>query len=89
MPTLDESGIKGYEVTTWYALMAPRGTPAAVLQRLGAELSRVLKQPDVSKRFEEQGVTAGDMTPAQLAGFIRKETERWTRVAKTAGAVAD
>ncbi len=54
VPTLDESGIKGYEVTTWYALMAPRGTPAAVLQRLGAELSRVLKQPDVSKRFEEQ-----------------------------------
>src|SRR5262249_36648580 len=85
VPTLEESGIKGYEVTTWYALMAPRGTPAPVLQRLGAELAKALKQPDVLKRFEEQGVTAGDMTPAQLSDFIRKETERWTKVAKSSG----
>lgn len=89
VPTLDESGIKGYEVTTWYALMAPRGTPEAVTRRLGTELAKALQQPDVLKRFEEQGVTAGDMTPAQLAAFIRQETERWGRVSKTAGVTAE
>ncbi|WER47056.1 tripartite tricarboxylate transporter substrate binding protein [Cupriavidus sp. WKF15] len=89
VPTLDESGIKGYEVTTWYALMAPRGTPDAVTRRLGTELAKALQQPDVLKRFEEQGVTAGDMTPAKLAEFIRLETERWGRVSKTAGVTAD
>ncbi|CAG9178743.1 Bug family tripartite tricarboxylate transporter substrate binding protein [Cupriavidus pinatubonensis] len=89
VPTLDESGIKGYEVTTWYALMAPRGTPETVTRRLGAELAKALQQPDVLKRFEEQGVTAGDMTPAKLAEFIRQETERWGRVSKTAGVTAD
>ncbi|KWR82113.1 Bug family tripartite tricarboxylate transporter substrate binding protein [Cupriavidus sp. IDO] len=89
VPTLDESGIKGYEVTTWYALMAPRGTPEAVTRRLGTELAKALQQPDVLKRFEEQGVTAGDMTPAKLAEFIRLETERWGRVSKTAGVTAD
>uniref|UniRef100_UPI003F49866D Bug family tripartite tricarboxylate transporter substrate binding protein n=1 Tax=Cupriavidus yeoncheonensis TaxID=1462994 RepID=UPI003F49866D len=89
VPTLDESGIKGYEVTTWYALMAPRGTPEAVTRRLGTELTKALQQQDVLKRFEEQGVTAGDMTPAKLAEFIRQETERWSRVSKTAGVTAD
>ncbi|QYY29890.1 tripartite tricarboxylate transporter substrate binding protein [Cupriavidus pinatubonensis] len=89
VPTLDESGIKGYEVTTWYALMAPRGTPETVTRRLGTELAKALQQPDVLKRFEEQGVTAGDMTPAKLAEFIRQETERWGRVSKTAGVTAD
>lgn len=89
VPTLDESGIKGYEVTTWYALMAPRGTPEAVTRRLGTELAKALQQPDVLKRFEEQGVTAGGMTPAKLAEFIRLETERWGRVSKTAGVTAE
>ncbi|WP_420994631.1 Bug family tripartite tricarboxylate transporter substrate binding protein [Cupriavidus sp. 30B13] len=89
VPTLDESGVKGFEVTTWYAVMAPHGTPPAVEQRVAAELARLLRQPDVQKRFEEQGVTAGDMTPAQLAGFIRTETVKWTKVAKDSGASAE
>ncbi|MBF6988405.1 tripartite tricarboxylate transporter substrate binding protein [Cupriavidus sp. IK-TO18] len=89
VPTLAESGVKGYEVTTWFALMAPRGTPAAIGQRVSAELGKLLKAPDVQKRFEEQGVTAGDMTPAQLAAFIRAETDKWVKVARESGAKAD
>ncbi|AJG17856.1 tripartite tricarboxylate transporter substrate binding protein [Cupriavidus basilensis] len=89
VPTLDESGVKGFEVTTWYALMAPRGTPPAIEQRVITELARVLKLPEVQKRFEEQGVTAGDMAPARLAGFIRLETTKWTKVAKDSGATAE
>ncbi|MGO4152825.1 Bug family tripartite tricarboxylate transporter substrate binding protein [Cupriavidus sp. YAF13] len=89
VPTLDESGVKGFEVTTWYALMAPRGTPPAIEQRVSTELAKVLQLPEVQKRFEEQGVTAGDMAPAQLAGFIRSETTKWTKVAKDSGATAE
>lgn len=88
VPTVGES-VPGYEVTTWYALMAPHGTPEAIRQRASAELAKVLKQPDVQKRFEEQGVTAGDMTPPQLAGFIKTETTKWTKVAKDSGAKAE
>lgn len=89
VPTLAESGVKGYEVTTWFALMAPRGTPAAIAQRVSAELGKLLKAPDVLKRFEEQGVTAGDMAPAQLAAFIRAETDKWVKVARESGAKAE
>ena len=87
VPTLDESGIKGFDVTTWYALMAPHGTPAATVQRVNAELEKVLKQPDVQKRFEEQGLSTGEMTPVQLSGFIKTETSKWSGVERQAGLV--
>ena len=89
VPTVAESGVPGYEVTTWYALMAPHNTPEPIRHRVSAELAKVLKQPDVQKRFDEQGVTAGDMTPPQLAGFIKTETAKWTKVAKDSGAKAE
>ena len=85
VPTLDESGIKGFDVTTWYALMAPHGTPAAIVQRVNAELTKVLKLPEVQKRFEEQGLSGGEMTPVQLAGFIKTETTKWGAVEKQSG----
>lgn len=85
VPTLDESGIKGFDVTTWYALMAPHGTPAATVQRVNAELEKVLTQPEVQKRFEEQGLSAGEMSPVQLSGFIKTETSKWGAVEKQAG----
>jgi tripartite-type tricarboxylate transporter receptor subunit TctC len=89
VPTLDEAGLKGYDMTTWFALMAPHGTPPELVQRLNAEVSRVLQQPDVVKRFEEQGVTAGNMKPAELAAFIGSETTKWVKVAKDSGATAE
>ena len=72
-----------------YALVAPHGTPAEIEQRVGAELAKVLKQPEVQKRFEEQGVTAGNMNAQQLAAFIRTETAKWGKVAKESGASAE
>lgn len=89
VPTMDEAGVKGYTVTTWFALMAPHGTPPAVEQRLSAALAKVLKDPALQKRFEEQGVSAGNMGPADLAGFIRSETTRWGEVAKQAAIKVD
>ncbi|MDE2605685.1 MAG: tripartite tricarboxylate transporter substrate binding protein [Burkholderiales bacterium] len=86
LPTLSEAGVKGYEMTTWFALMAPHGTPAPIVQRMHAELQKVLAAPDVQSRFQEQGVTAGDMTPPQLAAFIHSETAKWGRIVKESGA---
>lgn len=89
VPTLDESGLKGYEVTTWYAIVAPKGTPSAIEKRVHAELAKAVKLPEIQKRFEEQGVTAGDMTAEQLTAFIRTETTKWVKVAKDSGASAE
>ncbi|MCR6475432.1 tripartite tricarboxylate transporter substrate binding protein [Variovorax sp. ZS18.2.2] len=89
VPTLDEAGLKGYDMTTWFALMAPHGTPPEIVQRLNTELARAVQQSDVVKRFEEQGVTAGNMKPAELATFIGTETTKWVKVAKEAGATAE
>ena len=89
VPTLDEAGVKGFDVTTWYAVMAPRGTPAAIESQMNQELVKVLHQAELQKRFEEQGVSAGDLTPRQLADFIRSETAKWGDVAKRSGVVPE
>jgi tripartite-type tricarboxylate transporter receptor subunit TctC len=89
LPTLDEAGVKGFDVTTWFAVMAPHGTDPALEQRLHDELMKVLSLPEVQKQFDEQGVSAGAMTRDQLAEFIRTETAKWTKVAKDSGASAD
>lgn len=86
VPTMNEAGVKDFDVTTWYALMAPHGTPAATLQRMSAELAKVLAQPEMQKRFEEQGLSTGTMTAPQLGVFIKSETDKWGKVAKQAGA---
>jgi tripartite-type tricarboxylate transporter receptor subunit TctC len=89
VPTVDESGVKGYDVTTWFSLMAPHGTPKDVQDRLVATLGKVLKDPEIARRFEEQGVTAGDLTPKQLATFIAAQTDEWGKVAKSANITAE
>jgi tripartite-type tricarboxylate transporter receptor subunit TctC len=89
LPTMDEAGIKGYTVTTWFALMAPHGTPASVEERVGAALAKVLKDPALQKRFEDQGVSAGTLGSGELAGFIKSETTRWGDVARKAGIKVD
>jgi tripartite-type tricarboxylate transporter receptor subunit TctC len=89
LPTMDEAGIKGYTVTTWFALMAPHGTPAAIEERVSAALAKVLKDPALQKRFEDQGVSAGTLGSGELAGFIKSETTRWGDVARKAGIKVD
>jgi tripartite-type tricarboxylate transporter receptor subunit TctC len=89
VPTLDESGLAGYDVTTWFALMAPHGTPPAITHRLHEVLAQVLVDAEVTKRFDEQGVAAGTLTANELASFIRSETAKWTKTSKDAGIAAE
>jgi tripartite-type tricarboxylate transporter receptor subunit TctC len=86
IPTLKESGLPAYEVTTWYGMLVPHGTPAPAIARLYRETEKALKAPDILKRFEEFGAAPGGEPPEQFARFIKQEIATWTRVAKESGA---
>lgn len=89
LPTLAEMGVEGVEVTQWYALFAPAGTPQAVVRRLNAALNQVLADPQVVGRIEAHGATVKQGTPAQLADLVRSEIARWSRVALDGGLTAE
>ena len=83
--TVAESGLPGYEATTWYCLMAPARTPADVIARLSAEIAQALKRQDVMQRFTSTDLSATPSTPEQLAAFLRSEIAKWGRVVKASG----
>ena len=78
-------GLPGFEVSNWWGILAPAGTPAQVLERLNKELSAILDSPETRKRFDLEGAEVVRMTPAEFATFVTRETEKWTRVVKEAG----
>lgn len=90
LPTLAESGLPGYEVIGWNGLIAPAGTPAAIVHKINAEASRALKQPDVVQRFSGAFYdTAAANTPEQYATYIRQEIAKWSKLVKETGARVD
>jgi len=92
IPTLDEQGLKGFEVTIWHALYAPKGTPKPALDKLVSALEQSLKDDDVKKRFAELGATTYPperATPAALEKHLKAEIEKWTPLIKKAGVYAD
>jgi tripartite-type tricarboxylate transporter receptor subunit TctC len=89
VPTIAESGVPGYEMYEWNALLAPAGTPAAVIQRLQQEAAKALRHPDVAARLAALGAGPVGGTPEQLAAFLRAELAKWTEVVKTAGIKAE
>ena len=86
VPTIAESGVKGYEVLSWNGIAAPAGTPEAIVERLHTEAVRALRDPKVQQRLAEQGAEAVGSSPAEYDAFIRSETEKWARVIKESGA---
>jgi tripartite-type tricarboxylate transporter receptor subunit TctC len=89
LPTLAESSLPGYDVTTWYGVLVPKGTPQPIRDKLYATIADILKSPDVVARLRDIGAEPGGEPPGQFASFIRAETEKWTRLAKEAGIQAD
>jgi tripartite-type tricarboxylate transporter receptor subunit TctC len=85
VPTVAESGLPGYETSTWGGLLAPAGTPTATVARLNTEVNRILALPDVRQRFEAAGMEPGGGTPRQFGAFIASETTKWAKVASQAG----
>jgi tripartite-type tricarboxylate transporter receptor subunit TctC len=90
MPTIAESGLPGYEVIGWNGLLAPAGTPRAVIAKLNAEASRALKQPDLVQRLSGAFYdVAAANTPEQFSVYIRQEIAKWAKLVKETGAKVD
>ena len=89
VPTVGESGLPGYDVTSWYGVFAPTGTPEAIINRLYAELAAHFKSPDAAKRLSALGAEAAIKSPAELASFIREDIKKWAAVVKASGAKAE
>src|SRR6266436_491064 len=85
LPTLDEAGLPGYEMTTWYGLFVQGGTPRGVIAKLQEEAARILNQPAMKERIAADGMTVVASTPAQFAEFLKRETEKYARIIEAAG----
>jgi tripartite-type tricarboxylate transporter receptor subunit TctC len=89
VPTLDEAGVPGYEVSVWFGLAAPAGTPREVVDKLNAEVTKMLALPDVKQRFLAQGVETVGSTPAEAAAYVRAQKDKWAKVVAESGAKID
>ncbi len=85
VPSFAELGYPGMDIALWYGIVAPGGTPAPIVQRLNAELAKIVEMPDVRKNLSEQGADLQGGTPEDFAAFMRAESARWSVVVKQAG----
>jgi tripartite-type tricarboxylate transporter receptor subunit TctC len=89
IPTMAESGLPGYEVSGWFGLLAPAGTPRAVVDLLHRTVAEIVKQPDVSKQLFDLGSEPGGNPPEAFARDIVADVEKWKKVAAQTGAKAE
>ena len=89
VPTVNESGVKGYEASSWHGFVVPTGTPKPVVDKLNKQINLILKQEDIRKIFNEQGVVPDGGSPAQLETFIGKQMDIWKKVVSAAGVTAE
>ncbi len=85
IPTVAESGVPGYEVTTWYGTSAPAKTPRSIVDRYNSEIVRALKSPDLAARFKDLGADPVGNTPEQATTYVQNEIDKWAKVIKAAG----
>jgi tripartite-type tricarboxylate transporter receptor subunit TctC len=85
IPTFNEAGVPGFDVSSWYGVCTPGPLPAAVHTKFTADLLQLLQRPALKGKLEEQGIDVTAGTPDQFVAHVRKETERWTKVVKAAG----
>ena len=89
LPTISEAGVKGYESTIWIGIMAPAGTPRAILDRLNAETTKVTSRPDVRETWGKQGATAMTLTVAEFERYLHGDIAKWAKVVQVSGARPD
>jgi tripartite-type tricarboxylate transporter receptor subunit TctC len=89
VPTVAQAGLPQFKLDSWFALYAPAGTPADVVQTLNQAVNKILQQPDVKRKAEDSGTTTEVMTPAQLGAYTKKELEFWGQVIKKAQITLD
>jgi tripartite-type tricarboxylate transporter receptor subunit TctC len=84
IPTLDESGLPGFSVTAWVAVVAPKGTPSEIVQKLNLEIGRALKEPEFARQISTMGIDPLGSTPGEFAAFLRMEIPRWRQIVQDA-----
>ena len=89
LPTVAEAGLKDFEVGGWYGVFAPAGTPRPIVQRLNAEIVRLLEMPDVRQFLFNQGLELSPSTPEQLGAQLRSDIVRWGKVIRETGIKAN
>ncbi len=89
VPTVAEAGLRDFEVTTWYGVLAPAGTPRPVITRLNAELVKILQSPEMKERLAATGTEPLTSTPEEFAAYIKREIAKWGEVIRKAGVKAD
>ncbi len=89
VPTLSEAGVPGYEATIWLGLMAPAGTPRPILEKLNAEINKVVNAPEMKEAWAKQGAVPMAMTLEQFDKFLREDIVKWAKVVKLSGAKVD
>lgn len=89
LPTLDESGLRGFSSNTWYGVMAPAGTPRPIIQHLNAALLKALDAPGMRRKISEQGLVPGGGSPEAFAATLQEEIRTWAKVIKQSGARID
>ena len=89
LPTMAEAGLPGFDISTWYGLFAPAGTPAPIVAKWNAEVTKILNTPNIRARFVEDGAEPAPNTPEQFAQFIAAELTKYARIVKVSGAKVD
>ncbi len=89
VPTVAEAGVPGYEATIWLGIMAPKGTPQAIVDKLNAEIRKVVNAPAVKETWAKQGAVPMNMTPAEFGAYLEKDIVKWENVVKTANIKVD
>jgi len=89
VPTVSEAGVAGYDAVIWLGIMAPAGTPKAIVDRLNGEIRKIVEAPEMKAAWDKQGAVAMSMSPDEFGRFMREDIEKWARVVKISGARAD
>jgi len=89
VPTVAEAGLRDFEVTTWYGVLAPAGTPRSVVTRLNAELVKIMHSPELKEKLAATGTDPLTSTPEEFAAYIKSEIAKWGDVIRKAGAKVD
>ena len=89
VPTIAEAGVPDYDTTIWLGIMAPVGTPREIVDKLNAEINKVINRPDVKEAWDKQGAVPLVMSPAEFEAYLRKDIEKWAQVVKSANIKAE